>query len=242
MAEETTKKTTARKPKATKPVEEPVVDMNAMAQQMQQMMAIMAQQQQMIAQLSQQAQQTQKEESVESESKPKNTRVRKTVEDRGMTRQALRRKYKDADIYLTSVFKGSLAFDGKTESTVWSQYGDVQPISIGDLLLMDAKPVYLHTPWLMLDEYENDEETLDDVISCLGLEQHYRKLYIIQELEENINNVDLEELSKIVEDAEGSSLVYDITAIIQSKINSGEIDNYRLVSEFERIVGRTFNK
>ena len=234
MAEETTKKTTARKPKATKPVEEPVVDMNAMAQQMQQMMAIMAQQQQMIAQLSQQAQQTQKEESVESESKPKNTR--------GRTRQALRCKYKDTDIYLTSVFKGILAFDGKTESTVWSQYGDVQPISIGDLLLMDAKPVYLHTPWLMLDEYENDEETLDDIISCLGLEQHYRKLYIIQELEENINNVDLEELSKIVEDAEGSSLVYDITAIIQSKINSGEIDNYRLVSEFERIVGRTFNK
>ena len=250
MAEETTtKKASTRKPKTTKAVEksveEPVVDMNAMAQQMQQMMAIMAQQQQMIAQLSQQAQvQPVEKYEVAKETKQTNPRVRKTFVEKGMTKQALRRKYKDTEIYLVSVFSGSVAFVGKNETYTWNQYGDVQPISISDLILMSSKPVYLQSPWLMLDEYENDEETLDDIISCLNLEKHYRKLYILQEMEENINGVDLTELANLVaeSDVKGGTLSLDVTAIVQNKIASGELDNYRLVNELERIVGRTFNK
>lgn len=249
MAEETTKKPTTRKTKTTKkevekPVEETVVDMNAMAQQMQQMMTIMAQQQQMIAQLSQQVQAPKEVEEVVEEPK-KQSRVRKTTNTGGaMTKQALRRKYKDTEIYLTSVFTGSVAYKGKTDTYIWEQYGDVQPMSIGDLIAMSNNPKYLENPWLVLDDYENDEEVLDDIITCFNLEKMYRRLYILQELEEDINGVDMTELQYLVEEsnAKGGSLALDVTSIAQNKIISGDLENYRLIAEFEKIVGRTLNR
>lgn len=238
MAEETKKTTTARKPKAKPEQKEEVVDMNAMAQQMQQMMQIMAQQQQMIMQLQQN--QPSKEE-VEEEPTKKKSRVRITEKaSKGLTKQGLRRKYKDTDIYLTSVFTGSVAFEGKNDTYVWSNYGDVQPVTIGDLIEMSRYDKYLLTPWLVLDDYENDEELLDDVITCLGLERMYRRLYILQELEDDINAVDMTELSNILQ--ENPELKIDVCVIAQNKIDSEELENYRLISEFEKLIGRTLNK
>lgn len=239
MAEETKKTTTARKPKAKPEQKEEVVDMNAMAQQMQQMMQIMAQQQQMIMQLQQN--QSGKEEKVEEEPTKKKSRVRITEKaSKGLTKQGLRRKYKDADIYLTSVFTGSVAFEGKNDTYVWSNYGDVQPITIGDLIDMSRYDKYLLTPWLVLDDYENNEEALDDIITCLGLERMYRRLYILQELEDDINAVDMNELSDILQ--ENPELKIDVCVIAQNKIDSEELENYRLISEFEKLIGRTLNK
>ena len=238
MAEETKKTTTARKPKAKPEQKEEVVDMNAMAQQMQQMMQIMAQQQQMIMQLQQN--QPSKEE-VEEEPTKKKSRVRITEKaSKGLTKQGLRRKYKDTDIYLTSVFTGSVAFEGKNDTYVWSNYGDVQSVTIGDLIDMSRYDKYLLTPWLVLDDYENDEEVLDDVITCLGLERMYRRLYILQELEDDINAVDMNELSNILQ--ENPELKIDVCVIAQNKIDSEELENYRLISEFEKLIGRTLNK
>lgn len=238
MAEETKKTTTARKPKAKPEQKEEVVDMNAMAQQMQQMMQIMAQQQQMIMQLQQN--QPSKEE-VEEEPTKKKSRVRITEKaSKGLTKQGLRRKYKDTDIYLTSVFTGSVAFEGKNDTYVWSNYGDVQSVTIGDLIDMSRYDKYLLTPWLVLDDYENDEELLDDVITCLGLERMYRRLYILQELEDDINAVDMNELSDILQ--ENPELKIDVCVIAQNKIDSEELENYRLISEFEKLIGRTLNK
>ena len=238
MAEETKKTTTARKPKAKPEQKEEVVDMNAMAQQMQQMMQIMAQQQQMIMQLQQN--QSGKEE-VEEEPTKKKSRVRITEKaSKGLTKQGLRRKYKDTDIYLTSVFTGSVAFEGKNDTYVWSNYGDVQSVTIGDLIDMSRYDKYLLTPWLVLDDYENDEELLDDVITCLGLERMYRRLYILQELEDDINAVDMNELSDILK--ENPELKIDVCVIAQNKIDSEELENYRLISEFEKLIGRTLNK
>ena len=238
MAEETKKTTTARKPKAKPEQKEEVVDMNAMAQQMQQMMQIMAQQQQMIMQLQQN--QPSKEE-VEEEPTKKKSRVRITEKaSKGLTKQGLRRKYKDTDIYLTSVFTGSVAFEGKNDTYVWSNYGDVQSVTIGDLIDMSRYDKYLLTPWLVLDDYENDEELLDDVITCLGLERMYRRLYILQELEDDINAVDMDELSDILK--ENPELKIDVCVIAQNKIDSEELENYRLISEFEKLIGRTLNK
>lgn len=238
MAEETKKTTTARKPKAKPEQKEEVVDMNAMAQQMQQMMQIMAQQQQMIMQLQQN--QPSKEE-VKEEPTKKKSRVRITEKaSKGLTKQGLRRKYKDTDIYLTSVFTGSVAFEGKNDTYVWSNYGDVQSVTIGDLIDMSRYDKYLLTPWLVLDDYENDEELLDDVITCLGLERMYRRLYILQELEDDINAVDMNELSDILK--ENPELKIDVCVIAQNKIDSEELENYRLISEFEKLIGRTLNK
>ncbi len=246
MAEENkepVKKPTQRKSQPKPKVEEPTVDMNAMALQMQQMMQLMAQQQEMIMKLQQQNQQKEEvEEAVEEVEKPKKeSKVRKaTQEDKGLTKQGLRRKYKNTDIYLTSVFHGSISFNGRNDTYSWSSYGDVQPITVADLLEMSRFPKYLETPWLVLDDYENNEEVLDDIITCLGLEKMYRRLYILQELEENINKVNMEELAQILR--ETPSLKIDVCTIAQNKIQSGELENYRLISEFEKLTGRMLNK
>jgi tRNA uridine 5-carbamoylmethylation protein Kti12 len=105
---------------------------------------------------------------------------------------------------------------------------------------MSRFPKYLETPWLVLDDYENNEEVLDDIITCLGLEKMYRRLYILQELEENINNVDMKELEQILR--ETPALKIDVCTIAQNKIQSGELENYRLISEFDKLTGRMLNK
>ena len=55
-------------------------------------------------------------------------------------------------------------------------------------------------------EYDADsfkvgnEEVLEDIISALELEHMYRNLFILNELEENINNIDMKELKEIIND------------------------------------------
>ena len=183
---ESVKKTTPRKsaPKKQPPKEE--VMENDLQAQMQQMMQMMAQQQQMFMAMMQQTQMQQAQPIQETEEKPKKqTRVNKgTVKDRGMTKQGLRRKYRDTDIYVQSVFQGSVFYKGKKDDYSWDVKGEVLPMHIDDIIAMPYK--YLHEPWLILDDYENNEEVLDDIISALELEHMYRNLFILNELEENI--------------------------------------------------------
>ena len=241
---ESVKKTTPRKsaPKKQPPKEE--VMENDLQAQMQQMMQMMAQQQQMFMAMMQQTQMQQAQPIQETEEKPKKqTRVNKgTVKDRGMTKQGLRRKYRDTDIYVQSVFQGSVFYKGKKDDYSWDIKGEVLPMHIDDVIAMPYK--YLHEPWLILDDYENNEEVLDDIISALELEHMYRNLFILNELEENINNIDMKELKEIINDNKnkGGSLHLDVTTIVQQKINIGELNNIRKIGEFEKILGRSFNK
>ena len=241
---ESVKKTTPRKsaPKKQPPKEE--VMENDLQAQMQQMMQMMAQQQQMFMAMMQQTQMQQTQPIQETEEKPKKqTRVNKgTVKDRGMTKQGLRRKYRYTDIYVQSVFQGSVFYKGKKDDYSWDIKGEVLPMHIDDVIAMPYK--YLHEPWLILDDYENNEEVLDDIISALELEHMYRNLFILNELEENINNIDMKELKEIINDNKnkGGSLHLDVTAIVQQKINTGELNNIRKIGEFEKILGRSFNK
>lgn len=242
--EPTKKPTTTRKSAPKKqPPKEKVME-NDLQAQMQQMMQMMAQQQQMFMAMMQQTQMQQAQPIQENEEKPKKqTRVNKgTVKDRGMTKQGLRRKYRDTDIYVQSVFQGSVFYKGKKDDYSWDIKGEVLPMHIDDVIAMPYK--YLHEPWLILDDYENNEEVLDDIISALELEHMYRNLFILNELEENINNIDMKELKEIINDNKnkGGSLHLDVTAIVQQKINIGELNNIRKIGEFEKILGRSFNK
>lgn len=236
------KKTTTRKsaPKKTAPKEE-VVE-NDLQAQMQQMMQMMAQQQQMFMSLMQQ-QMVQSQEEVEVKEPKKKSRVQKgNVEDRGMTKQGLRRKYKNTDIYVQSAFQGSVCYNGRHDTYEWNVKGEIVAMHIDDIIAMPDS--YLHEPWLMLDDYENDEEVLEDIISALNLNHIYRSLFILTELEEDIENVNMEELEKIVKDnrARGGSLHMDVTAIVQDKINRGVLDSSSKIDKFEKILGRSFNK
>ena len=199
---------------------------------------LIAQQQAMIEKLM-----TKVDEAKEDDLPPKQARVNKgTVVDRGITKQGLRRKYKNKDIYVQSAIVGSVCYNGKNDIYEWGSKGEVVPMTIEDVIAMPDS--YLHNPWLVLDDYENDEEMLDDIIQCLGLEDIYRRLYILTELDEDINSVDMREFERLVNEskAEGGSLALDATAIIQNKIDKGILDSNSKIDKFEKILGRSFNK
>ena len=199
---------------------------------------LIAQQQAMIEKLMSKV-----DEAKEDDLPPKQTRVNKgTVVDRGITKQGLRRKYKNKDVYVQSAIVGSVCYNGKNDIYEWGSKGEVVPMTIEDVIAMPDS--YLHNPWLVLDDYENDEEMLDDIIQCLGLEDIYRRLYILTELDEDINSVDIREFERLVNEskAEGGSLALDATAIIQNKIDKGILDSNSKIDKFEKILGRSFNK
>ena len=199
---------------------------------------LIAQQQAMIEKLMSKV-----DEAKEEDLPPKQTRVNKgTVVDRGITKQGLRRKYKNKDVYVQSAIVGSVCYNGKNDIYEWGSKGEVVPMTIEDVIAMPDS--YLHNPWLVLDDYENDEEMLDDIIQCLGLEDIYRRLYILTELDEDINSIDMREFERLVNEskAEGGSLALDATAIIQNKIDKGILDSNSKIDKFEKILGRSFNK
>ena len=199
---------------------------------------LIAQQQAMIEKLMSKV-----DEAKEDNLPPKQSRVNKgTVVNRGITKQGLRRKYKNKDIYVQSAIIGSVCYNGKNDVYEWDNKGEVVAMAIEDIVAMPDS--YLHNPWLVLDDYENDEEVLDDIIQCLGLEDIYRRLYILTELDEDINSVDMREFERLVNEsrAEGGTLALDATAIVQDKINKGILDSNSKIDKFEKILGRSFNK
>ena len=199
---------------------------------------LIAQQQAMIEKLMSKV-----DEAKEDDLPQKQSRINKgTVVNRGITKQGLRRKYKNKDIYVQSAIVGSVCYSGKNDVYEWDNKGEVVPMAIEDIVAMPD--CYLHNPWLVLDDYENDEEVLDDIIQCLGLEDIYRRLYILTELDEDINSVDMKEFERLVNEskAEGGTLALDATAIVQEKINKGILDSNSKIDKFEKILGRSFNK
>lgn len=199
---------------------------------------LIAQQQAMIEKLMSKV-----DEAKEEDLPPKQTRVnRGTIVDKGLTKQGLRRKYKNTDIFVQNAIVGSVCYSGKNDMYEWDSKGEVVAMTIDDVIAMPDS--YLHNPWLVLDDYENDEEVLDDIIQCLGLEDIYRRLYILTELDEDVNSVDMKEFERLVNEsrAEGGTLALDATAIIQNKIDKGILDSNSKIDKFEKILGRSFNK
>lgn len=235
--EETTTKETTKK---TTPKKETVAEPTPLELQMQQMISIMMAQQQQIAELM--AKTTQVEEEVQAQPvkvvKPTPVRSREKVGR--LTKQELRRKYKDTDIYLQNVTNGPVDYTGRNNKYHWEDKGDVEAITIDDLVNM--KPVFLETPWLILDDYENDEELLDDVISVLKLEKAYRYLYVLNDLEEDIENIDIKELEEVIMESKqrGFNIDLDMSVIVQRKVESGELENYKLITKLGEILGRKF--
>lgn len=235
-----TKKTAPRKPRTTKPKEEEQqLDLQA---QMAAMMQMMMQQQQQIMELMAKQQEVE-EVKEESQQDKKQCRVRpseRTNISGKVTKQQLRRKYKETDIYMTNATNMIITYQGKKEFYKWEQKDECIPITIDDLLAMNE--VYLLTPWLVLDDYENEPEVLDDIIECLALESMYEHLYLLNDIEENVNKVDTERVKQIISSPRGQGLVYEISGIVQNKILDGTLTNMKVIKEYEKILHKNFKK
>ena len=238
----TAKKTSPKKPAAKKdqvaPAQEQQAEVDVMKAQMDALMQMMAQQQALINNMLQQ--QVAPAQTIVEE--PKETRIRKTSgKTKGITKAQLRRKYKDTDVFLVSVVPGSCTYAGRNGYTYsWSYMGDVQAVPVEDVLNMPE--IWLTSPWVGIDEEDNDEQLIDDLVTCLHLESIYEHLYILTELESNINEVDVEKVKEIVTKSKDSTLVKDISSIVQEKIKKGELTNFHTITDFEKILECNFKK
>ena len=242
MADETKKTTTTTKKRTTtsKPkVEEPKP--TSIEEQMAQMMAMMMTQQQQLMELMAKTQQQNEPIDIEVEKvveKPKNTK--RTRPDGRRTKQDLRHDYKQTDIYVTNVSSGLVSYNGRNTRYEWRHTGDVEVVTIDDIINMPK--IYLKTPWLCLDAYENDKEMIDDIVSILGLKTVYEYIYILQDMDEDINNVEIDEVQRAIElsNKNGYDISMDLVILIDRKIRNGELTNYVFIGELEKLLGRKF--
>ena len=231
------KRTTTSKPKVE---EQPKTD--PMVEQMQQMMAMMmAQQQQLMELMAKTQQQNQPVNMVIDEvidEKPRNTKRQR--EDKRLTKQDLRRKYKGVDIYVTNVSQGMVIYQGRNMKYEWQHPGDIEVVTIEDIINMPK--AYLNTPWLCLDGYENEDEVVDDIVDALKLNNIYEYIYTLQDMEENINNVDLKDIKGAIELSRknGYDISMDLVILIDKKIRSGELTNYVFIGQLSELLGRKF--
>ena len=244
MAEEKeVKKTTTRKPRTPKQEVQESSE-PSIQDQMNAMMQMMAQQQQMFAMMMQQMQQSkgvvEKGEDVKEESKQQKVRPAKREKTGKVTKQQLRRKYKDVEIYLINVTTGTVGYQGKHEYYSWDDTGESIPVAIDDLIAMND--FFLQTCKLTLDEYENEPEVLDDIIQCLELQEAYDYLYLLNDLDEDIENVSPKRVKQIVNSENGRSLRADIATLVQQKIEKEELTNGKLIKQYEEILHMNFKK
>ena len=244
MAEEKeVKKTTTRKPRTPKQEVQESVE-PSIQDQMNAMMQMMAQQQQMFAMMMQQMQQpkgvVEKDENAKEEPKQQKVRPAKREKTGKVTKQQLRRKYKDVEIYLINVTTGTVGYQGKHEYYSWDDTGESIPVAIDDLIAMND--FFLQTCKLTLDEYENEPEVLDDIIQCLELQEAYDYLYLLNDLDEDIENVSPKRVKEIVISENGRSLRADIATLVQQKIEKEELTNGKLIKQYEEILHMNFKK
>ena len=243
MADEEIKKPTPKKRTTTsKPKVEEQPKTDPMVEQMQQMMAMMmAQQQQLMELMAKTQQQNQPVNMVVEEvvnEKPKNTKRQR--EDKRLTKQDLRRKYKGVDIYVTNVSQGMVIYQGRNMKYEWQHPGDIEVVTIEDIINMPK--AYLNTPWLCLDGYENPEDVIDEIADVLNINHVYEYIYTLQDMEENINGVDLKDIKEAIELSRknGYDISMDLVILIDKKIRSGELTNYVFIGELEKLLGRKF--
>lgn len=242
MADEQNKTTPKKRTTTSKPKVEEQPKIDPMVEQMQQMMAMMmAQQQQLMELMAKTQQQTQPVNTVIEEvveEKPRNTKRQR--EDKRLTKQDLRRKYKGVDIYVTNVSQGMVIYQGRSMKYEWQHPGDIEVVTIEDIINMPK--AYLNTPWLCLDGYENEDEVVDDIVDALKLNNIYEYIYTLQDMEEDINNVDLKDIKQAIELSRknGYDISIDLVILIDKKIRSGELNNYVFIGELEKLLGRKF--
>ena len=253
MAEETkqgtTKKRTTSKPK----VEEP--KQLTMEEQMAQMMAMMAQQQQIIMAMLQgqvpvQAAQTveAKEEPVKEETKEESVQEVKEVKEEkknkrksSKTKQDLRRNFKTQEIYVMNATQGAVSYQGRNMRYTWDSYGDLEPMSIDDIVNMPKS--FLSTPYLIIDDYENGSDVKEDIENVLGIKNVNDYKNLIEKIEkENINEMKIKDFREVVESTKnrGYDITLDLAILIQHKIDRKELTDYHLIGELSKLLGRKF--
>ena len=166
----------------------------------------------------------------------KKVKEAKVARPEKVTKKYLREKYKDTTITVANATNGSVTYVSKKGGYpyIWSGYGDVDELTIDDLLVMPKK--YLTTPWLLI---VNED---DDIIEGLGLQEIYKHISILDEIDD-IHNMDvdtLEKACKVFASKQNRDFLHQAASRIQELITNGDLVDYRKIQQFGKILGKEF--
>ena len=201
----TTKKTTAKKT-ATKKVETPSVNNEDMIAQLLEQIKVLQEQ------VNAQKEVEVKAQSVESETWNK----------------AKLYTIRDEMVEVRNVYNGKVVYNSpKTKiNYAWLEKGDIEVMSIEEILTMHTKRKYLEEPWLAIDD--------ERVIEGLGLE---KAVNIIEKIEDtdSLVEMDIQELEKLIDDLNRNQRI-NLRDEVVIKIKANEIRDYATVVALKELL------
>lgn len=201
----TTTKKTATKKKTEPKVEEKTIDYEAIINQLQEQIKLMQQQ------LNADKESTK----VTSKSEEKWTKAKLYT-------------IRDEMVEVRNVYNGKVVYNSpKTKINYsWLEKGDIEVMSIEEILTMHTKRKYLEEPWLAIDD--------ERVIEGLGLE---KAVNIIEKIEDtdSLVEMDIQELEKLIDDLNRNQRI-NLRDEVVIKIKANEIRDYATVVALKELL------
>lgn len=212
------RKTTGRKktePKVEPKVED-AVDYKALFEQMQEQMKLMQEQMKMM--------EVKKEEKVEATQEVTNKNEK--------WNKAKLMKIKDEIVEVRSCFDGVVGYTSPKTRTAykWIEKGDIEVLTIEEILAMNTKKIYFQTPLLIVED--------DRIIEALGLKNIYEAVEKIENIDELIE-MDLEDIEDIIGRLSNDHRI-NLRDEIAKKIKNAEIRDYVVIQALKRILNIEF--
>lgn len=108
----------------------------------------------------------------------------------------------------------------------WLEKGDVEILSVEEILAMDSKKIFLRTPILVIDD--------ERVIEGLGLGKIYKDIELIENTEK-LEELDIDELKEFVEGL-SDECKNNLRDEMNKKINNYEIRDYMVVDTLKGLL------
>ena len=214
------KKTETTGKKKTEPKVEPkvedTVDYKALFEQMQEQMKLMQEQMKMM--------EVKKEEKAET--------IQKVANKNEKWNKAKLMKIKDEIIEVRSCYDGVVGYTSPKTNTnyKWIEKGDIEVLTIEEILAMNTKKIYFQTPLLIVED--------DRIIEALGLKNIYEAVQKIENIDELIE-MDLEDIEDIIGRLSNNHKI-NLRDEVAKKIKNEEIRDYVVVQALKRILNIEF--
>ena len=163
---------------------------------------------------------------MESQQKVAEPKIQKKVDEK-FTKAKLY-GIKDEVVPVRNILDGKVIYvSPKTKIKYkWLEKGDIEYLSIEEVLAMDSKKLYLRTPLLIVDD--------ERIIEGLGLEKLYKDIELVENIDELIE-LEEEEIERIIK---GLSVgcKNNLRDEVNKKIKNCEIRDYMIVNMLKRLL------
>lgn len=142
-------------------------------------------------------------------------------------------RMRDKEVVVRSASNGVVGFlSDKTQMFYqWINKGDVEILTIGEILEMDSKSKkFLRTPWLIVED--------DEVNQGLGLVDIKEVVNVFDDFEEFVK-LPIEKIKEHIHSV-GRGFRPTLTGMFRQAIEDGALTDYRKIREIEKVLGTEF--